>query len=212
MTFGKVWWHFLVSVKERVLPASSRGQGWCRASCSAEDGPSQHRITRSTDSTVARLRNPELNNAHSSTTLGTYRLLGKRKTSNFGDKNVSGSRNVSLVDSDPPGTFPKYLTVRLLCSEEAHNEVLLAPKGEQYLQDGKPAALDLGLRGMREDGKAHTFPSPSRRHLPWPEFQLVAGVSANKDLWASPRFRIYRPWAPPSLQECCEDTFQVSRN
>ena len=58
----------------------------------------------------------------------------------------------------PQGTFPKYLTVRLLCSEEAHNEVVLSPKGQQYLPDGRPA--DLGLLGVGEDGKAHTFPLP----------------------------------------------------
>lgn len=117
-----------------------------------------------------------------STTLGTYPLLGKKKTRNFGWRgDLSRSRNMSLVDLDPQGACPKYLATRLLCSEEAHNEVVLSPQtpgktpGEQYLQgDLQPWTLD--APGWGRMGRLTHPPSPPRQHLPWPEFQLLSGL------------------------------------
>lgn len=74
------------------------------------------------------VEDPELNKVHAmfNTTLGTYQLLGKRKNSNLEGwgGGVSRSRNMSLVAVDPQGAFPKHLAIRLLCSEEAHKEVV----------------------------------------------------------------------------------------
>lgn len=116
-----------------------------------------------------------------STTIGTYQLLGKRKIRNFGWwGDLSRSKNMSLVDLSP-----KYLAMRHLCSEEAHNEVVLSPqtpekaKGKQYFQgDLQPWTLDSS--GWGRMGRLTHSPSPPRQHLPWPEFQQLSGLVQTK--------------------------------
>lgn len=103
------------------------------------------------------------------------------------EKNVSRSGNMGSMHPDPHGPFPKYPAVRLLWGEGARNEELVLspqipsqPKGEEYVQHRRPAALDLGLLCVGRMGRLTHSPSPTRQRLLWLEFQLLSGLVQTK--------------------------------
>ena len=167
----------------------------------AQDSPLQQRIIQSKKWRVPRLRNPELNNVHNvfNSTLGTYQLLSKRKTNNFGENMFPGTGIWIWQSQIPHGPFPKYLATKLLPSEETHNEVVLSPqipqkpKGEEYVQDRTPEALDIGLLCWGEgwDGSHISPPPPGRVSLGWSSSCCLGWC---KDLWdvPDPEFTAHR--------------------